>query len=134
MAADHSGTRIVVVGTCASGKSTLVAALRETGIDAYACAQEHSEIPDLWDHQDPDFVVYLDVDLDTVRRRRRSPNWPDRIYAAQVSRLRRAREVADIVIDTRVTGVAESVAIVRQILGQRLLPGRAVDDVDGACG
>ena len=62
--------RVAVVGRCASGKSTLVAALQELGVDAYAVAQEHSAVPTLWQHADPDLLIYLDVDLETIRSRR----------------------------------------------------------------
>ena len=34
--------KIAIVGVCASGKTTLVAGLREAGYDAYNVAQEHS--------------------------------------------------------------------------------------------
>lgn len=109
MNAKSGAPRVVVVGTCASGKSTLVAELRERGIDAYVCAQEHSEVSNLWNHANPDFVVLLEVDLETIRRRRRSPTWPETIYEAQRRRLLAARSAADLVIDTR-TSDAESVA------------------------
>ena len=110
----------MVVGTCASGKSTLVAALREAGIDASVCAQEHSEIPTLWNHTKPDVLVLLDVDLATIRARR-SPTWPEPIYDAQLRRLENARAAADLIIDTGAKGVAESVALVRKLV----IPGQS---------
>lgn len=91
--------RIVVVGPCASGKTTLVDALVQRGYRAYAVAQEHSIIPDLWRKRDPDIVIALDLDLDVVRERR-SPTWSADIYAAQHERLRPAFESADLMIDT----------------------------------
>jgi energy-coupling factor transporter ATP-binding protein EcfA2 len=105
--------KLVIVGTCASGKSTLAAALREAGIDASACAQEHSEIPTLWNHTKPDVVVFLDVDLATIRARR-SPTWPQTIYDAQRRRLENARSIADVIIETGAKSVDESVAVVLQ--------------------
>jgi nicotinamide riboside kinase len=93
--------RVAVVGPCASGKSTLAAALRRHGFDAYACGQEHSEIASLWRHLDPDVVVALDVDLETVRRRRGS-DWPETIFREQLRRLALARNAADLVLDTTV--------------------------------
>ena len=48
--------RIVVVGPCASGKSTLVSGLREHGYDALASGQEHSEVHHLWRRTNPDVV------------------------------------------------------------------------------
>ncbi|MBP9503378.1 MAG: hypothetical protein KBF17_14555, partial [Candidatus Promineofilum sp.] len=47
--------RVAVVGPCASGKSTLVAALRAAGYDARHPAQEHSFVKDMWRRRvDPD--------------------------------------------------------------------------------
>lgn len=110
--------RVVVVGTCASGKSTLVTALRDVGIDAYVCAQEHSEIPTLWNHLQPDFVVVLEVGLDTVRQRR-GVLWPSAIYREQRRRLSAAREAADLALDTANTPVAQAVEQVRCALASR---------------
>ncbi|HEX5500302.1 MAG TPA: hypothetical protein VFX03_13780, partial [Thermomicrobiales bacterium] len=62
--------RIVVVGPCASGKSTLARGLRERGFDAEVCGQEHSDIASLWRHTAPDVVIALSVDLATIRDRR----------------------------------------------------------------
>jgi GTPase SAR1 family protein len=103
--------RIVVVGSCATGKSTLVAALRERGFDASANGQEHSEIPTLWNHTSPDLVVLLEADLETIRARR-GPWWPESIYTAQQRRLANARLAADVVVDTARTSVADTVQII----------------------
>jgi deoxyadenosine/deoxycytidine kinase len=91
--------RVVVVGPCASGKSTLAERLRSHGYDAYVCAQEHSEISSLWRHLEPDAVIALDVDLETLRRRR-GAEWPETIYREQLRRLSAARAVAAVTIDT----------------------------------
>src|SRR3954454_17529511 len=90
--------RIVVVGSCASGKSTLVAALRARGFDASVCAQEHSEIPTLWNHTMPDFLVLLEAKLATVRERR-GRAWPEPIYVMQQRRLENARRAAHVIVD-----------------------------------
>lgn len=90
--------RVVVVGPCASGKSTLVNGLREHGYDAVVCSQEHSEIPTLWRHSDPDFLIMLEIPLETIRDRR-GAEWPESIYRAQIDRLAAARGAADVVID-----------------------------------
>lgn len=92
--------RVAVVGTCASGKTSVVAALRERGIDAYAVAQEHSAIAALWRHLEPDRLVYLDNRLETIQRRRDDDSWPAWIYQLQLQRLRDARERADVVVAT----------------------------------
>jgi hypothetical protein len=107
--------RVVVVGPCASGKSTLVENLRAAGIDARVSGQEHSAIRDLWRRLEPDLLVYLDVDLDTIRLRR-SPHWPEQLYVLQHTRLHGARETADLVIDTSVTSAEETTAQVRAMI------------------
>lgn len=94
-----SNASIVVVGPCASGKTTLVDALKVRGYDARVVAQEHSIIRDLWKKRDPDVVIALDLDLEKVRERR-SPTWSEEIYKVQHERLRDAFEAADLMIDT----------------------------------
>jgi len=101
-------SRVVVVGPCASGKSTLVTRLVAAGVDARVSGQEHSAVRDLWKRLEPDFLVALDVDLDTIRERR-TPTWPEQIYRTQRLRLKGAFDAADIVIDTRQAS-AEAVA------------------------
>ena len=97
-AQSHNNLRVVIVGPCASGKSTLAAGLREHGYEVTICSQEHSEIPTFWQHSGPDVVIALDVDLATIRERRGS-DWPESIYRAQLHRLSLARSSADLVID-----------------------------------
>ncbi len=91
--------RIVVVGPCASGKSTLAAALCDLGYDAYVCGQEHSAVADLWQRAGPDVLIALDVDLSTLRWRRGN-SWSATLYAIQRRRLAPAFEVADLVLDS----------------------------------
>ena len=105
--------RVVIVGHCAAGKSTLVEGLRRDGIDAVTAAQEHSAIPELWKHSGPDLLIYLDVDLETVRRRR-GATWSAAIYDAQEERLRFARSSADLVINTAAASADEAVDRARQ--------------------
>lgn len=90
---------IVVVGPCAAGKTTLVDALVARGYAAYAVAQEHSVIRDLWSRRNPDVLVALDLELEIVRERR-SPSWSADIYARQHERLQPAFAAADLRIDT----------------------------------
>lgn len=94
-----SAPRVVVVGPCASGKSTLVAALRAHGYDASVSAQEHSAIPRLWQHTDPDVLIALVVNIDAVRERR-DASWPGWLHDVQEERLANAQDAADLVIDT----------------------------------
>ena len=91
--------KIVVVGPCAAGKSTLVAALRELGYDAHASGQEHSEIAMLWQHSHPDVLIALEVDISAVRERR-GGSWPEWLHDRQVRRLAAASRAADLAIDT----------------------------------
>lgn len=101
--------RVAVVGHCASGKTTIVAALRKQGYDAYAVAQEHSGVTWLWRHSAPDVLLYLDVPLTTVRQRR-GEEWPQAVYDAQEARLTDARAHANLVLDTSRQGADEAVA------------------------
>ena len=78
----------------------MVEALREMGFEAYSVAQEHSAVADLWNHQLPDYLVFLDVSLDEVRKRRDNPRWPGWIYDLQTARLAPARDRANLVVDT----------------------------------
>ena len=56
--------KVAVVGVCASGKTTLVSALRQFGIDAVDVAQEHSLVPHMWQViTRPDVLIYLDAGL-----------------------------------------------------------------------
>ena len=91
--------KIVVVGPCAAGKSTLVAALRELGYDAHVSGQEHSEIAMLWQHSEPDVLIALDVDIRAVRDRR-GGSWPEWLHDLQVRRLAAASRAANLAIDT----------------------------------
>lgn len=96
---DENGPRVVVVGPCASGKTTLVELLRGQGVTAYSAAQEHSNAPCMYLRHGPDFTVYLDVSYEEIRRRR-SVSWGRARLRAQERRLSAARESADLVIDT----------------------------------
>ncbi len=91
--------RVVVVGHCGAGKSSVVAGLRARGIDAVASAQEHSIVADLWRRRGADLLLYLEVDLETLRDRR-GRHWPQAIYDVQETRLGLARQSADLLIDT----------------------------------
>jgi adenylate kinase family enzyme len=98
--------RVVIVGPCASGKSTLATGLRQRAFDAAVCSQEHSEIPHLWRHTEPDVLIMLEVDLETIRARR-GADWPESIYLVQQERLAAARAAANIVIDASQCSAAE---------------------------
>jgi GTPase SAR1 family protein len=118
--------RVVVVGPCASGKSTLAERLRARGIDAYVCAQEHSEVETLWLHLGPEVVIALDVDLTTVRARR-GADWPEAIFREQRRRLAAARAAADVVIDTAAHDADATVDAALRALSQYEATRRATD-------
>jgi len=115
--AAHSGKalidtrRIVVVGPCASGKSTLTSQLTDLGFDARVCGQEHSAIPHLWKRLRPDVLIALDVDLDTLRARRHQ-SWSEGLYLAQRARLLSAFHSADLSIDSSAASTERVVATV----------------------
>ena len=92
--------RVAVVGPCASGKSTLTAALRAAGYEARQPAQEHSYVPDMWRRLvDPDVLIYLDISYEALLARR--PHFGEREYLErEKARLAHARAHADLVVDT----------------------------------
>lgn len=87
--ADSDGRRIVVIGPCAAGKSTLVAALKEHGYDARVSGQEHSEIRTLWTRSSPDVLVALSANITAIRARR-GPWWPEWLLELEKARLTEA--------------------------------------------
>ena len=100
---------VAVVGPCASGKSTLRAALRAAGYEARQPAQEHSYVPDMWRRLvDPDVLIYLDISYEALLERR--PHFGERAYLErEKARLAHARAHADLVVDTSALA-AEAVA------------------------
>ncbi|MFN8676583.1 MAG: hypothetical protein U0Z70_09440 [Thermomicrobiales bacterium] len=113
-----SPPRVIVVGPCASGKTTLVTALRAHGYDASVSAQEHSAIPRLWQRTDPDVLIALAVNIDAVRQRR-DATWPRWLHDVQEERLANAQDAADLVIDTSNLGADEVAARALQFLELR---------------
>ncbi|MER2599509.1 MAG: hypothetical protein ABTQ73_08315 [Caldilineales bacterium] len=105
---------VKVVGPCKSGKSTLVAGLRAAGFNARSCGQEHSGAPAMWQRiHPPDYLVFLDVSLETMRRRVDRSDWSDDLLAVQQQRLAHARSHADVVI---ATDEAASTAVLQQVI------------------
>ncbi len=91
---------IGVVGPCAAGKSTLIAALKAQGYTARHIAQDHSFVPDMWRKiVNPDVLIYLDVSY-TVSGERRPMPWSEREFNQQLARLEHARQHADLYINT----------------------------------
>jgi len=91
--------KIAIVGVCASGKTTLVAGLRQAGYDAYNVAQEHSCVHDFWAKKHPDIVVMIDATLPAIHKRR-LVYWGEDRLIAQHKRLADARAHADLYIQT----------------------------------
>jgi hypothetical protein len=114
--AESTGPRVVIVGPCASGKTTLARNLREIGVDAVVSGQEHSEIRNLWQRQQPDMVIGLNLDLETLRARR-GASWSQALYDTQQRRLGPAFAAASIVLDTGKASETEVVTEVMQQLG-----------------
>ena len=95
------GPRIVVVGPCAAGKTTLVNNLRPKGYTIKSCVQEHSFTPDLWRRfSKADVLVFLDVQLPTIAARQNRSDWTQRGLDAQRRRLSHAREHCDYYVQT----------------------------------
>lgn len=91
--------RVAIVGVCGSGKSLLAGKLAAEGFDAHPVAQEHSLVPTLFRHQEPDAVIYLEASDATVARRK-SSGWEPYLLDEQRKRLNMARGEADIVLAT----------------------------------
>ena len=119
MPTSHTSPHIVVVGPCASGKSTLVSGLRDHGYEARVSGQEHSDIPSLWRRTDPDVVIALTVDLERIRLRRTNGNWPAWLFERQQRRLREAVSAATMVIDTSERDAAAVLRLVLRGLDRR---------------
>ncbi len=95
------GGVVKIVGVCASGKSTLAENLRAAGYDARAIAQEHSYSPDMWRRRGkPDFLIFLDARLETVRRRLHKESFLPWMLQRQRERLAHARAHADLYLPT----------------------------------
>ncbi len=92
---------IKVVGISASGKSTLVKALRRHGYNTRPVSQEHSNVADLWQQFDqPNILIYLEVDLATQKARRPDVTWDKSWLREENTRLDHARGHAELKINT----------------------------------
>lgn len=112
-------SRVVIVGVCGSGKTSLAAALTARGYTAEVVAQEHSLVPDLFLHHQPDIVIHLEARDETVARRKET-GWQPAQLADQRRRLELARSRADIRLSTDGLSpeeLAERVAAALEIQG-----------------
>lgn len=107
---------IGVVGPCAAGKTTLIAALKTRGYQVKHIAQEHSYVANMWKRlSNPDTLVYLDVSFPlTVERR--NLDWTRKEYNAQLHRLRHARTHADYYLNTDELSLQEVLDLVLNYL------------------
>lgn len=93
--------KVAVVGVCASGKSTLIEALRRDGYQARHVAQEHSYVPAMWQRfSNPDVLIYLDADYETIAKRRPRTHLSRRDLGEQYRRLEHARHHCHLYLDT----------------------------------
>ena len=91
---------IGVVGTCGSGKSTLIAGLEREGFRCRHIAQEHSYVPYMWQRiTNPDLLIYLNASFE-VSTQRRKLNWNEAEFKEQLHRLEHARQHANLIIET----------------------------------
>lgn len=98
---EQRGPRVVVVGPCAAGKTTLVSSLCRFGYNIHSCAQEHSGVPELWKVRcRADILIYLDAELETIARRQNRTDWTMTRLTAQRRRLADARKHCDLYLGT----------------------------------
>lgn len=111
---------VKVVGVSASGKSTLVAKLREAGYNARAVSQEHSNVATLWQQFDRTrLLIYLDATLESQRQRRPDVTWDAANLQMEQDCLAHARDYADLKIDTSTLTPETAWRIVQAFLQQQ---------------
>lgn len=114
---------IVVVGVCASGKTTLSSGLKSLGYRVRGFAQEHSVTPRTWRRLKPDLLILLDCSFETIRKRK-NVSWGMESYRRQQALLAEAREHADLIVNTDGLGPEELVDYVHNWL-ERLGVGKS---------
>jgi hypothetical protein len=127
---------VKVVGVSASGKSTLVAALREHGYDARAVSQEHSHSLTLWKQFDvPRVLIYLDCVLEVQQQRRPDVTWDAANLAIERHRLHNAFAEADLRINTaQLTGAEVRRMVLAYLRAKRIRHAPAPLPPAGATG
>ncbi len=100
LSASPQTARVLVVGPCGSGKTTLTLSLRAICVHIVQVAQEHSFVPDLWRRGvPPDVLIFLDAGFETCTRRKRF-RWLERDYLEQQRRLAHARAHCHLYLPT----------------------------------
>jgi len=102
MSVERERLRIVVVGPCASGKTTLVNGLLARGFaSARFVVQEHSGVHNLWARRGrPDVLICLDVQAANMNRRQGRSDWTEEARAEQLARLEHARRECSLYLPT----------------------------------
>ena len=110
--------RVALVGVCGSGKSVLARGLRRLGYEVRECAQEHSEVPRMWQAiSRPDVLIYLDAS-DEATRRRGQRHYVQGYEQIQRKRLAHARTNCDLCVNTDDLSEAEVLERVCRFLAQ----------------
>lgn len=108
--------RIILVGPCAAGKTTLANSLCALGYDAHDIAQEHSNVQRMWRViARPDLVIYLDVSLETIHVRLQV-NWEQSYLDEMHRRLTDAQAHSDFYLRTDLLSREEVLARVLEFL------------------
>lgn len=111
---------VLIVGVCASGKTTLAGGLQELGYNASSFAQEHSVTPFVWRRKKPDFLIFLICKYETIKNRK-NINWGYSEYLRQVDWLNDAYKHAHLVVVTDVFTPEELIRHVDSLLRHRAL-------------
>ncbi len=116
--------RVLIVGVCSSGKSTLEAGLVALGYEARSCVQEHSYVPEMWQSSHPDVLIYLDASMETLRRRDES-ELTEAVLQEQCGYLAHARAHADLYLRTDHLSAEQVLRKVRRFLDKRTMASTA---------
>ncbi|MHB1953252.1 MAG: hypothetical protein ACYCOU_05840 [Sulfobacillus sp.] len=110
---------VVLVGVCASGKTTASQGLANYGIVSRAVAQEHSMVAGLYRKGGLGLVVLLVASWATVHRRRHLA-WEPEFYRTEWMRLQGARKDAHLILHTDELNRKEVVDTIVRWWDQRL--------------
>jgi hypothetical protein len=132
MEEDDHRPRIIVVGPCAAGKTTLAGRLQIKQYDIHTCAQEHSHVPRLWKkYCRADVLVYLDANLNTISQRQNRSDWTQARLGEQHRRLADARLHCDFYLRTDELTREQVAARVEGFLREHgFMPSREGEDGD----